>query len=46
MKMVVRLAAAILFAQAAWGAVSPEEAARLLHGHIRRTWLSIEGANR
>ena len=29
MKMVVRLAAAILFAQAAWGAVSPQEAARL-----------------
>jgi len=29
MKMVVRLAAAILFAQSAWGAVSPQEAARL-----------------
>jgi len=29
MKMVVRLAAAILFAQVAWGAVSPQEAARL-----------------
>src|ERR1700758_4903229 len=29
MKMVLRLAAAILVAQAAWGAVSPEEAARL-----------------
>jgi Protein of unknown function (DUF1329) len=29
MNMVVRLAAAMLFAQAAWGAVSPEEAARL-----------------
>jgi hypothetical protein len=29
MKMVVRLAAAMLFAQYAWGAVSPQEAARL-----------------
>ena len=29
MKMVVRLAAAMLFAQSAWGAVSPQEAARL-----------------
>jgi len=29
MKMVVRLAAALLFAQSAWGAVSPQEAARL-----------------
>ena len=29
MKILVRLAAAILFAQSAWGAVSPQEAARL-----------------
>lgn len=29
MKMLVRLAAAMLFLQAAWGAVSPQEAARL-----------------
>src|SRR6201997_811467 len=29
MKTVVRLAAAVLFAQSAWGAVSPQEAARL-----------------
>src|SRR5579864_796295 len=29
MKIVVRLAAALLFAQSAWGAVSPQEAARL-----------------
>ena len=29
MKIVVRLAAAMLLAQSAWGAVSPQEAARL-----------------